>query len=138
MLQINKIIAEMALVIFIIGIFNFLNPAPAYLENKVEIVEQKVTENRTSMGGIYYSYEIKNNGTSTLFPRTYEIEFRVDGKLVSFDKATSGIKPGQTITYKSQKTFYPSKKRSSISYELVTKIKYKNPSEVILFGKSEF
>lgn len=126
----------MNILLLILGFFTYSHSG--YFDNDSEKIDQKVIENRTSKGGIYYSFQIKNKGTGTLMPNTYEIEFRVDGKLVSFDKATSGIKPGQTITYKSQKTFYPSKKRPSIFYELVTKIKYKNPSEVILHGKSEF
>jgi len=126
----------MNILLFILGFFTY--SYLGYFEIDSEKIDLKVIENRTAMGGIYFSYEIKNNGTSTLLPNTYQIEFRVDGKLVSFDKATSGIKTGQTITYTSQKTFYPSKKRASISYELVTKIKGQNPSEVILLGKSEF
>ncbi len=126
----------MAILVFILGLFTSFHSG--YLESNSLKIDQRVTENRTAMGGIYFSYEIKNNGTTTLYPNTYEIEFRVDGKLVSFDRATSEIKPGQTITYKSQKTFYPSKRKNSISYELVTKYKSKNSSEVVLLGESEF
>lgn len=107
-------------------------------EYRSELIDQKVIENRTSMGGIFYTYEIKNTGNFTLLPNTYKVEFRVDGKLVSFDKNTTMIKPGEKVIYKSQKTFYPTKKKLTINYKLETIFIDSKNETAIVSGESKF
>lgn len=111
---------------------------PGDFEYRSELIDQKVIENRTSMGGIFYTYEIKNTGNFTLLPNTYKVEFRVDGKLVSFDRNTTMIKPGGKVTYKSQKTFYPTKKKQAVSYRLETIFIDSKTEAAIVSGESQF
>ena len=48
---------------------------------------------------ITFTYEVRNAGTTSIPAKSYDVEFYVDGKLVSFDRATSGIAPGGRTVY---------------------------------------
>ncbi len=49
--------------------------------------------------GVTFTYEVKNAGRSAIPARAYEVEFYVDGRLVSFDRAASEIAPGGRSIY---------------------------------------
>ena len=97
----------------------------------------RVIENRTSMNGIHYYYEIKNSGETVVPGGSYKLFFRVNGKKVSFDKATSDILPGQTIRYRSTKTFYQ-KGDKDLNYSLEIEYEDSDLGNNILTGKSLF
>ena len=104
---------------------------------KSDLEAYRVTENRTSMNGIYYSYEIKNIGEKVISGGSYKLFFKVNGKKVSFDKATSDILPGQTIRYTSKKTFYQ-KGDMDLNYSLEIKFEDSAKENNILTGQSVF
>jgi hypothetical protein len=97
----------------------------------------RVIEKRTSMNGIYYAYEIKNSGETMILGGSYKLFFRVNGKKISFDKATLDIKPGQTIKYQSQKTFYQ-KNDKNLNYSLEIEYNDSDIANNILTGQSLF
>jgi archaellum component FlaG (FlaF/FlaG flagellin family) len=107
-------------------------------ESKTKDLEAfRVVEKRTLFNGIYYSYEIKNVGETSIPANSYQVFFKVDGKVVSFDKGTSEIQPGQVISYESQKVFYK-KKKDGIDYSLEIKFKDADLDNNSLEGQSRF
>ena len=104
---------------------------------KSDMEAYRVIEHRTSMDGIYYFYEIINSGETTIDGGSYEVFFKVNGRKVSFDKATSEIKPGETIRYRSQKTFYQ-KGDKKLVYSLEIKYNDSDLSNKSLTGQSSF
>lgn len=104
---------------------------------KSDIEAHRVIENRTSMNGIYYSYEIKNSGETTISGGRYKVFLKVNGKKVSFDRATSDIKPGEIIRYRSQKTFYQ-KGDNKLDYSLEITYDDSDLSNNTLIGQSAF
>ncbi|WP_051287105.1 hypothetical protein [Algoriphagus mannitolivorans] len=84
---------------------------------RTDIKALEVKEYRTSMNGVYYSYKITNSGTTTIAADSYKLDFKVNGKVISFDRDTQELKPGQSVLYKSQKTTYP-KKGKDLTYVL--------------------
>ncbi|WP_144606617.1 hypothetical protein [Algoriphagus algorifonticola] len=102
-----------------------------------ELKAWQVLENRTEYNGIYYSYSIKNTGTTPISSIDYQVFFKVEGKTVSFEKAPTEIQPGETIVYHSSKTFYP-KNKSQISYSLEVKSTNSRLENHSLHGESMF
>ena len=47
-----------------------------------------------------------NRGTDAIPPRTYWVDFYVDGECVSFDHGTGGLRPGGTSTYSKAEGYY--------------------------------
>jgi hypothetical protein len=126
----------MKIISLFIGISFLLNNS--VLEPKTtELKAVRVIENRTEYNGIYYSYEIKNIGESTIPSKSYKVFFKVNGKTVSFDKSASEVKPGQTIVYHSHKTFYMDK-TDNLGYSLEIKFKDSKLEDNIIEGKSIF
>ncbi len=110
-----------------------LPPAP----KTAELAAFEVIEKRTEYNGIYYSYAIKNIGTATIAPNSYQVFLKVNGKTASFDKATPEIKPGQTIVYHAQKTFYQ-KSEDKLTYSLEIRFSDSNLENNTLTGESLF
>ncbi|UAM96877.1 M56 family metallopeptidase [Polaribacter litorisediminis] len=106
-------------------------------EKVIDLSALEVIEKRTEKGGIYFHYTIKNTGNTIIPKKSYQVYLKVDGKTISFDKATANIKPGQVITYKSQKTFYESNKKQ-LNYTLNIKFKDDHLDNNILKGISIF
>ena len=102
-----------------------------------DLLAFEVIEKRTEYNGIYYSYAIKNVGRTTIAPSSYQVFLKVNGKMASFDKATPEIKPGQTIVYHGQKTFYQ-KNKDKLSYSLEIKFSDSNPENNTLTGETLF
>lgn len=121
--------------IFIGITLSILNDGPE--SKKTDLEAFRVVEKRTLFNGIYYSYEIKNVGETSIPANSYKVFFKVDGKVVSFDKATSEIQPGQVISYESQKVFYK-KKKFGIDYSLEIKFKDANLDNNSLEGQSQY
>ncbi|EKB51224.1 hypothetical protein [Cecembia lonarensis] len=104
---------------------------------KTDLEAFRVVEKRTLFNGIYYSYEIKNVGETSIPANSYKVFFKVDGKVVSFDKATPEIQPGQVISYESQKVFYK-KKKDTLDYSLEIKFHDADLGNNSLEGQSHF
>jgi archaellum component FlaG (FlaF/FlaG flagellin family) len=121
---------------FLIGVtLSILNDG---LESKTTDLEAfRVVEKRTLLNGIYYSYEIKNVGETSIPANSYKVFFKVDGKVVSFDKATSEIQSGQVIRYESSKVIYK-KKKDVLDYSLEIRFKDVNLDNNILEGHSKY
>lgn len=121
--------------LLLIGVNFFFNYS--FSEPKItDIQAVKVTEKRTEFNGVYYHYEIKNNGNTTIPAKSYKVFLKVNGKTISFDKATSELKPGQTLKYVSQKTFYE-KDNEFLNYVLEIKMNDSNSENNTLKGQSK-
>ena len=101
-----------------------------------DIQALEVIENRTEFNGIYYHYTIKNTGKTIIPAGSYDVFLNVNGKTISFDTATSELKPGHTLTYESQKTFYK-EDHQVLDYILEIKMQDSNPLNNILKGQSK-
>ena len=109
----------------------------AIVEPKItDIKAMKVIEKRTEYNGIYYHYEIKNTGNTVIPAKSYQVFFTINGKTISFDKSTSELKPGQTLKYESEKTFYR-KDDELLKYSLEVQFKDSNLKNNILKGQSK-
>ncbi|SDG46688.1 hypothetical protein [Psychroflexus sediminis] len=120
--------------VLFIGLQLFFNHAFSELET-TDIQALEVIENRTEMNGIYYHYKIKNTGTTVIPAGSYEVFLKVNGETVSLDTATSALKPGQTLNYESQKTFYK-EDHEFLNYTLEIKMEDSNPANNTLKGRS--
>ena len=101
-----------------------------------DIKALRVVEKRIEYNGIYYHYEIKNNGNTIIPAKSFKVFFIVNGKIISFDESTSELKPGQTIKYDSQKTFYH-KNYKLLNYSLEIKFKDSNLENNKVKGQSK-
>jgi plastocyanin len=124
------------LAIFVFGVSCLMNSLNGESKNP-DLVEFEVIEKRTENNGVYYSYTIKNVGATTIPPNSYKVFFKVNGKTISFDKSTSEIKPGKTIVYESQKSFYK-KGEGNLHYSLEVKFSDSNMETKALKGESIF
>lgn len=70
---------------------------------------------------VIFTYSVDNLDSSRIPDRTYDVDFYVDGKLVSFDHATSAIYPGlQTVYSTSPGTpHFRATQAGTFSYKLV-------------------
>ena len=96
------------------------------IEPKItDIKAMKVIEKRTEYNGI------------TIIPaKSYKVFLKINGETISFDKSTSELKPGQTLKYESQKTFYK-KDFEFLNYSLEIKFKDSNLKNNKLKGQSK-
>jgi hypothetical protein len=130
-----KLNAMKTITLLLIGVNFFFNNS--FTEPKIsDIKALKVIEKRTEYNGIYYHYEINNVGNTTIQSKSYKAYLKVNEKTISFDKATSELKPGQTLKYKSQKTFYK-KDNDFLNYVLEIKMDDSNQENNIIIGKSK-
>ena len=124
-----------SLTFLLIGMNLLFNNSVIETKN-TDIKAMKVIEKRTEYNGIYYHYEIKNNGNTIIPAKSYKVFLRVNGKIISFDESTSELKPGQAIKYESQKTFYK-KDYELLNYSLVIKFKDSNIENNKIKGQSK-
>lgn len=108
----------MKISLFIIAFFTLtaFNPAPKTKDLSVGEVQQKFTEK----GGVYFVYSIKNEGEETIEGIEYRIQFKLNGKTISFDKSPRTLKPGEKIEYTTSHVEYESEE---LNYALKIKIK---------------
>ena len=125
-----------SLTLLLIGINLFINN-PLAEPKTTDIKALRVIEKRTEDNGVYYHYEIKNTGNTIIPAKKYKVFLKVNGKTISFDKATRELKPGQTLKYESQKTFYKNDSEY-LNYSLEIKFKDFNSENNILKGKTKF
>ena len=55
---------------------------------------------------VVFANHLTNQGTDAIPPRTYRVDFYVDGERVSFDHGTGGLEPGGTSTYSKAEGYY--------------------------------
>ena len=55
---------------------------------------------------VVFVNHLANRGTDAIPPRTYWVDFYVDGECVSFDHGTGGLRPGGTSTYSKAEGYY--------------------------------
>ena len=55
---------------------------------------------------VVFVNHLTNQGTDAIPPRTYWVDFYVDGECVSFDHGTGGLRPGGTSTYSKAEGYY--------------------------------
>ena len=70
---------------------------------------------------VVFSYSVSNLGSSTLPARTYDVDFYVNGSLVSFDHATSSLIAGGSTSYSMEPPYYhfDAKAPGQYSYKLL-------------------
>lgn len=124
-----------SIAILLIGLNLLFNNTVIEPKN-TDIKALTVTEKRTEHNGVYYQYEIKNTGNTIIPAKSYKVFLKVNGKTISFDKATCELKPGQIIKYESQKIFYK-KDNEFLNHSLEIKMKDSNIENNILKGLSK-
>ena len=70
----------------------------------VEVVH--TPENVVVGDEVVFANHLTNQGTDAILPRTYRVDFYVDGERVSFDHGTGGLEPGGTSTYSKAEGYY--------------------------------
>nr|MBI1228671.1 hypothetical protein [Cytophagales bacterium] len=77
----------------------------------------------TDTGERYFSYLVRNVGNETAPAGSYQVFFKVNGKLISFERTTDTLQPGKSILYTSEHKFYPNQKKRVLKYNLIINTK---------------
>ena len=77
----------------------------------------------TDTGNRYFSYLVTNVGSETAPAGSYQVYFKVNGKLISFERNTTSLEAGKSILYTSEQKFDPNQKRSVLKYNLIINTK---------------
>ena len=70
---------------------------------------------------VIFTYSVDNLGSSTIPAKTYDVDFYVDGELVSFDHMTSDLYPGLKTEYSTSPgtPHFRATKAGTFAYKLV-------------------
>lgn len=77
----------------------------------------------TDTGERYFSYLVRNVGSETAPAGSYQVFFKVNGKLISFERTTDALQPGKSILYTSENKFDPNQKKRVLKYNLIINTK---------------
>lgn len=80
----------------------------------------------TDSGDRYFSYLVTNVGSETAPAGSYQVYFKVNGKLISFERNTTSLEAGKSILYTSEQKFDPNQKRRVLKYNLIINTKDSN------------
>lgn len=89
----------------------------------------------TDTGDRYFSYLITNVGSEAAPAGSYEVYFKVNGKLISFERVTGALEPGRSFLYTSGHKFDPNQKKRVLNYNLKIRIKDSNKDNNTRSGK---
>lgn len=80
----------------------------------------------TDTGDRYFSYLVTNIGSETAPAGSYQVYFKVNGKLISFERNTTPLEAGKSILYTSEQKFDPNQKKKVLKYNLKINTKDSN------------
>jgi len=88
-----------------------------------DLEASEVVCHTTDTGERYFSYLVRNVGNETAPAGSYQVFFKVNGKLISFERATDALQPGKSILYTSEDKFDPNQKKRVLKYSLIINTK---------------
>ncbi len=97
------------LAVFLFAPSAYAAPLQEVPEGNYDLVAVEVVhtpENVVVGDEVVFANHLTNRGTDAIPPRTYRVDLYVDGKRVSFDYGTGGLKPGGTSTYSKAEGYY--------------------------------
>ena len=97
------------LAIFLFASSAYAAPLQEVPEGNYDLVAVEVvhTPEKVVVGDeVVFVNHLTNQGTDAIPPRTYRVDFYVDGERVSFDHGTGGLEPGGTSTYSKAEGYY--------------------------------
>ncbi len=77
----------------------------------------------TDNGDRYFSYLVTNVGSETAPAGSYQVYFKVNGKMISFERDTTPLEAGKSILYTSEQKFDPNQKKKVLKYNLIINTK---------------
>jgi len=80
----------------------------------------------TDTGDRYFSYLVTNVGSETAPAGSYQVYFKVNGKMISFERVTGPLEAGKSIMYTSEHKFDPNQKKRVLKYNLIINTKDSN------------
>ena len=83
-----------------------LQEAPEGNYDLVALEVVHIPENVVVGDEVVFVEHLTNQGTDAIPPRTYRVDFYVDGERVSYDYGTRGLRPGGTSTYSKAEGYY--------------------------------
>lgn len=117
--------------------FSAIQP-PASQAVYYDLEATEVVCHTTDTGDKYFSYLVTNVGSETAPAGSYQVYFKVNGKMISFERVTGPLEPGKSILYTSEHKFDPNQKKRVLKYNLIINTKdsnkdnNKNSGEIIL------
>lgn len=73
----------------------------------------------TDTGDRYFSYLITNVGSEAAPAGSYQVFFKVNGKMISFERVTEPLEAGKSFLYTSDHKFDPNQKKRVLKYNLI-------------------
>ncbi|HSI75619.1 MAG TPA: hypothetical protein VK957_06985 [Lunatimonas sp.] len=110
--------------IFIVWI-SFFSASPVLHLQAVsyDLEATEVVCHTTDSGDRYFSYLVTNVGSETAPSGSYQVYFKVNGKMISFERVTGPLEPGKSILYTSEHKFDPNQKKKVLKYNLIINTK---------------
>jgi hypothetical protein len=103
---------------FFSAVYPPISQAISYDMEATEVVCH-VTDN----GDRYFSYLVTNVGSETAPAGSYQVYFKVNGKMISFERDTTPLEAGRSILYTSEQKFDPNQKKRVLKYNLIINTK---------------
>lgn len=110
------IISNVTVLVWISLFSAFYPPISQVVSYDLEATE--VVCHTTDSGDRYFSYLVTNVGSETAPAGSYQVYFKVNGKLISFERNTTSLEVGKSILYTSEQKFDPNQKKKVLKYNL--------------------
>lgn len=101
-------------------------------ENTKDLAVDNVQQKFTSKGGVYFIYSIKNEGHQAVEGIEYKVKFKLNGKIISFDKSPRTLEPGEKLEF--QTSYVEYENTDGLNYALEIKVKDENQDNNTLKG----
>lgn len=102
--------------------FSAIQP-PSSQAISYDLEATEVVCHTTDTGDRYFSYLVTNVGSETAPAGSYQVYFKVNGKLISFERNTTSLEAGKSILYTSEQKFDPKQKKRVLKYNLIINTK---------------
>ena len=107
------------LILSVLGAFFSAFHFPVSQVNSYDLEATEVVCHTTDTGDRYFSYLITNVGNETAPAGSYQVYFKVNGKMISFERVTGVLEAGKSILYTSEHKFDPNQKKQVLKYKLI-------------------
>ncbi|WP_158856166.1 hypothetical protein [Lunatibacter salilacus] len=107
---------------------SFFSSSPVPLSQAVayDLEASEVVCHTTDTGDRYFSYLVTNVGSETAPAGSYQVYFKVNGKMISFERVTGPLEAAKSILYTSEHKFDPNQKKRVLKYNLIINTKDSN------------
>ncbi|EPR66302.1 hypothetical protein [Cyclobacterium qasimii] len=120
---------------FLIVCFLGSTPLLAQEEKSYDLEVMEVMLDAEVSGYRSFKYAIKNNGPEAAPAGSYQVFFKVNGKMISFDTKTTTMKAGQSLIYTAGEKYRANQPGKKLKYRLIIKAKDSNKSNNKLKGE---